>query len=114
MELVLEGSFLQMDNTYNKLQTLCEYIDDTEARPRAWNGRKGRKGRKGKSMERRKGRPALGASPCTALMCRALDPMGNDYVRCRLGGCAPSACSRVSSHVLGLSACDWPGWRWPA
>ncbi len=32
--MVLEGSFLQMDNTYNKLQTLCEYIDDTEARPR--------------------------------------------------------------------------------
>ena len=30
--MVLEGSFLQMDNTYNKLQTLCEYIDDTEAR----------------------------------------------------------------------------------
>ena len=35
VEMVLEGSFLQMDNTYNKLQTLCEYIDDTEARPRA-------------------------------------------------------------------------------
>ena len=32
VEMVLEGSFLQMDNTYNKLQTLCEYIDDTEAR----------------------------------------------------------------------------------
>ncbi|KAK9843506.1 hypothetical protein WJX81_006534 [Elliptochloris bilobata] len=30
VEMVLEGSFLQMDNTYNKLQTLCEYIDDTE------------------------------------------------------------------------------------
>jgi hypothetical protein len=23
---------LQIDNTYNKLQTLCEYIDDTEVR----------------------------------------------------------------------------------
>lgn len=32
VEMVLEGSFLQIDNTYNKLQTLCEYIDDTEAR----------------------------------------------------------------------------------
>ena len=30
VEMVLEGSFLQIDNTYNKLQTLCEYIDDTE------------------------------------------------------------------------------------
>ena len=32
VEMVLEGSFLQIDNTYNKLQTLCEYIDDTEVR----------------------------------------------------------------------------------
>jgi magnesium transporter len=30
VEGLLEPYFLQIDNTYNKLQTLCEYIDDTE------------------------------------------------------------------------------------
>ncbi len=30
VEMVLEAYFMQLDNTYNKLQTLCEYIDDTE------------------------------------------------------------------------------------
>ncbi len=28
--MLLEAYFMQIDNTYNKLQTLCEYIDDTE------------------------------------------------------------------------------------
>jgi magnesium transporter len=32
VEMVLEAYFMQVDNTYNKLQTLCEYIDDTEVR----------------------------------------------------------------------------------
>ena len=30
VEMVLEAYFMQLDNTFNKLQTLCEYIDDTE------------------------------------------------------------------------------------
>ncbi|KFM28288.1 Magnesium transporter MRS2-I [Auxenochlorella protothecoides] len=30
VEMLLEPYFMQVDNTYNKLQTLCEYIDDTE------------------------------------------------------------------------------------
>lgn len=30
VEMLLEPYFMQIDNTYNKLQTLCEYIDDTE------------------------------------------------------------------------------------
>ncbi|KAI3437682.1 hypothetical protein D9Q98_000131 [Chlorella vulgaris] len=30
VEMVMEPYFMQVDNTYNKLQTLCEYIDDTE------------------------------------------------------------------------------------
>ena len=28
--MVLETYFMHIDNTYNKLQTLTEYIDDTE------------------------------------------------------------------------------------
>ncbi len=28
--MVLETYFMHIDNTFNKLQTLCEYIDDTE------------------------------------------------------------------------------------
>jgi hypothetical protein len=30
VEMVLETYFMHLDNTYNKLQTLGEYIDDTE------------------------------------------------------------------------------------
>lgn len=30
MEMILETYFMSVDNTFNKLQTLCEYIDDTE------------------------------------------------------------------------------------
>lgn len=30
VEMLLEAYFMQVDNTYNKLQTLTEYIDDTE------------------------------------------------------------------------------------
>lgn len=30
VEQVLETYFMNLDNTYNKLQTLSEYIDDTE------------------------------------------------------------------------------------
>ncbi|KDD72467.1 hypothetical protein H632_c3305p0, partial [Helicosporidium sp. ATCC 50920] len=30
VEMLLEPYFMQLDNTFNKLQTLCEYIDDTE------------------------------------------------------------------------------------
>jgi len=30
VEMVLETYFMHIDNTYNKLQTLTEYIDDTE------------------------------------------------------------------------------------
>ena len=30
VEQVLETYFMNLDNTYNKLQTLNEYIDDTE------------------------------------------------------------------------------------
>lgn len=30
VEMLLEYYFLQLDNTLNRLQTLCEYIDDTE------------------------------------------------------------------------------------
>ena len=33
VEMILETYFMSVDNTFNKLQTLCEYIDDTEARP---------------------------------------------------------------------------------
>ena len=32
VEMILETYFMHVDNTYNKLQTLCEYIDDTEVR----------------------------------------------------------------------------------
>ena len=32
VEMILETYFMHIDNTFNKLQTLCEYIDDTEAR----------------------------------------------------------------------------------
>lgn len=32
VEMVLETYFMHIDNTYNKLQTLTEYIDDTEVR----------------------------------------------------------------------------------
>lgn len=32
VEMVLETYFMHVDNTFNKLQTLCEYIDDTEVR----------------------------------------------------------------------------------
>lgn len=28
--MVLEAYFMHIDNTYNRLQTLTEYIDDTE------------------------------------------------------------------------------------
>ena len=31
---VLEPYFMNLDNTWNKLKTLCEYIDDTEVCPR--------------------------------------------------------------------------------
>jgi len=30
VEMLLEAYFIQVDNTHNKLQTLHEYIDDTE------------------------------------------------------------------------------------
>lgn len=30
VEMILETYFMHVDNTFNKLQTLCEYIDDTE------------------------------------------------------------------------------------
>ncbi|KAL4428791.1 hypothetical protein ABPG77_005229 [Micractinium sp. CCAP 211/92] len=30
VEMLMEPYFMQVDNTFNKLQTLCEYIDDTE------------------------------------------------------------------------------------
>ena len=30
VEMLLEAVFIQVDNTHNKLQTLHEYIDDTE------------------------------------------------------------------------------------
>ncbi|KAL4428790.1 hypothetical protein ABPG77_005228 [Micractinium sp. CCAP 211/92] len=30
VEMLMEPYFMQIDNTFNKLQTLCEYIDDTE------------------------------------------------------------------------------------
>jgi hypothetical protein len=30
VEMLLEAYFMQVDNTCNKLQTLHEYIDDTE------------------------------------------------------------------------------------
>ena len=30
VEMILETYFMHIDNTFNKLQTLCEYIDDTE------------------------------------------------------------------------------------
>ena len=30
VEMVLEAYFMQVDATFNRLQTLCEYIDDTE------------------------------------------------------------------------------------
>lgn len=30
VEMLLEAYFMQLDNTLNRLQTLCEYIDDTE------------------------------------------------------------------------------------
>jgi len=30
VEQVLETYFMNLDNTYNKLQTLAEYVDDTE------------------------------------------------------------------------------------
>ena len=30
VEQVLETYFMNLDNTYNKLQTLHEYVDDTE------------------------------------------------------------------------------------
>ncbi len=33
VEMILETYFMHVDNTFNKLQTLCEYIDDTEVRP---------------------------------------------------------------------------------
>lgn len=33
VEMVLETYFMHIDNTYNKLQTLTEYIDDTEVSP---------------------------------------------------------------------------------
>ena len=33
VEMLLEAYFIQVDNTHNKLQTLHEYIDDTEVRP---------------------------------------------------------------------------------
>jgi len=32
VEMLLEAYFIQVDNTHNKLQTLHEYIDDTEVR----------------------------------------------------------------------------------
>ena len=32
VEMILETYFMHIDNTFNKLQTLCEYIDDTEVR----------------------------------------------------------------------------------
>jgi hypothetical protein len=32
VEMILETYFMHVDNTFNKLQTLCEYIDDTEVR----------------------------------------------------------------------------------
>ena len=32
VEMILETYFMSVDNTFNKLQTLCEYIDDTEVR----------------------------------------------------------------------------------
>jgi len=32
VEMLLEAYFMQVDNTCNKLQTLHEYIDDTEVR----------------------------------------------------------------------------------
>jgi len=31
--MILETYFMHVDNTFNKLQTLCEYIDDTEVTP---------------------------------------------------------------------------------
>lgn len=33
VEMILETYFMHVDNTFNKLQTLCEYIDDTEVSP---------------------------------------------------------------------------------
>lgn len=33
VEMLLEAYFMQVDNTCNKLQTLHEYIDDTEVSP---------------------------------------------------------------------------------
>ena len=36
VEMVLETYFMHIDNTYNKLQTLTEYIDDTEVDSRSY------------------------------------------------------------------------------
>ncbi len=36
VEMVLETYFMHIDNTYNKLQTLTEYIDDTEVFSLHW------------------------------------------------------------------------------
>ena len=35
VEMILETYFMSVDNTFNKLQTLCEYIDDTEVNIKA-------------------------------------------------------------------------------
>ena len=40
VEMVLEAYFMHIDNTYNKLQTLTEYIDDTEVTPAAFRVRR--------------------------------------------------------------------------
>ena len=40
--MLLEAYFMHIDNTWNRLQTLNEYIEDTEARRwRAWDGEGG-------------------------------------------------------------------------
>lgn len=33
VEMLLEAYFMHIDNTWNRLQTLNEYIEDTEVRP---------------------------------------------------------------------------------
>ena len=38
VEMILETYFMSVDNTFNKLQTLCEYIDDTEVRSSMHHG----------------------------------------------------------------------------
>lgn len=42
---VLEPYFMRLDNTFNKLHSLTEYIDDTEVL--AWGGGRGGRWRKG-------------------------------------------------------------------